>query len=1112
MYKKYTHGKGIAKTLYHKIWLIMRLTTIILLITLLQVSAATRAQNLTLKKTNASLKSIFSEVKKQTGYIVLYPSALVNNTKPVTVNFSNTPLKDAMNRILENQNLEFEIQDNSIVVRAKAPSFSDKVTAVFANIDVRGKVVDEKGQPLPGVTVKTKDLSQVTTTDKDGNFLLKKVNAKAVIIISFIGFLTKELNAADDLGTIQLEISNSKLDEVVIQAYGTTSRKFATSNIGTITADDIAKQPVSNPLLALQGRVPGLFIQQTSGNNLSEVSVSIQGKNSIQNGNDPFYVIDGVPYTPRFVGTLASGAIFGEVSLLNFISPGDIESVSILKDADATAIYGSRAANGAILITTKKGKAGKTKVDVNLQNGWGRITRKVDLLNTAQYLELRKEAYINAGQAVPNSATPPTSSNYDLTVWDQTRNTNWQDVLVGGTAQFTDLQASVSGGSPNTQFLAGYGFNRQTSVYPNHLPDIKGSVHFNLNHNSNDNKFKYFISGTYLQAKIKLNSTDLMLRASDLAPNAPALYNADGTLNFEPYPTNPNRYSFKNPLVPTLEQYIGNTNNLIANNTLSYEFSPGLVLKASAGYNRLQGDEIRIFPISSLKPDADKKTGSAEYLTKSISSWIMEPQLNYYKDTKFGVFDFLLGGTFQETNTNLFTQSASGFTSDDQLESIAAAPSYGTPGVVKNVYKYNALFGRFNYRLNDKYIVNLTARRDGSSRFGDENKFNNFYSVGGAWLFGDEVFFKKLPWLSSGKLRVNFGTTGNDQIGEYQYLSLLDPYNTGIPYQGATGLYPTNISNSKIQWEETRKINIGLDLGFFKNRLSLSANYFRNRSSNQLIGYILPSVTGFTSILRNFPATVQNTGLEIQLDVTPIKTHDFTWQTSVNMTIPRNRLINFPDLLASTYSSAYIIGQPINVQRLFKYGGVNPTTGLYEFITSTGTKTSSPNGATDNIALVDPNPKYYGAIINSFTYKRLQFDFMFQIVKQKAPNNKFGNIPGIGILNQPTSVLNRWTKPGDIASIQKSSVDFDILDPSYAVQGSDAAYGDASFARLKNASLSYAFSDKWLKGAGISSARIYIQAQNLLTITNYIGSDPETHSLNNIPPLKMMTVGIQASL
>jgi TonB-linked SusC/RagA family outer membrane protein len=1097
--------------------LVMRITTLILITTLLQVSAASFGQKVTIVKNNIALSEVFKEIRKQTGYNVLWQPTQVNATDRVNLNMRNQELKEALGQILKGKQLDFSIEEETVMIKEKEAGFFGKIIARFQTIDVKGRVVDEKGEPLVSASVSVKG-GNGTTTDKDGNFYLAKVDEKAVLLVSYIGYLSKEIRVNEDLSTIMLEISNSKLDEVKVIAYGTTTDRFSTSNIGTVKAADIAKQPVSNPLLALQGRVPGLFIEQASGVSGDGVKVTIQGTSSLQNGNDPFYVIDGVPYSPTFGSASLGGQAFSQPpSALSFINPADIESISILKDADATSIYGSRAANGAILITTKKGKAGKTKVDFNLQNGWGQIDHKLKLLNTQQYLEMRKDAYKNDGLPVPTSVTAPSTSNYDLTVWDQNSYTDWQKVLVGGTANFTDIQTSVSGGSPLTQFFVGYGYNRQTSVYPNSLADVKGDIHLNLNHSSLGNKFKYLISATYLHDKNQLNFLDLMRYAVTLAPNAPAFYDAAGNLNWEVYPNNPNRYSFRNPLAFSKQQYTGYTNNLTANNTTSYEIANGVEARVSAGYNKLEGDETSIVPLISLKPDGGVNTRSATYLTKSMSSWIIEPQLEYQKNTKFGAIDFLLGATFQQNKTDLLSQTGSGYSDDSQLLNIQSASSITINSVVKTLYKYDAIFARLNYRLEDKYILNLTARRDGSSRFGDLNKMHTFYALGGAWLFSEEHFIKdNLSWISSGKIRVNYGTTGSDQITDYTYQSLLDIYHVDLPYQGGVGLYPTSIYNPFLQWEETRKLNIGANVGILKDRIQLDINYFRNRSSNQLIGYSLPTTTGFYAITENFPATVQNGGWEVLLNLTPIKSQNITWQASANFTSPRNKLIAFPGLATSTYSDSYVIGQPINVIRAYKFAGVNPTSGLYQFVDHKGNLTSSPDPATDRTVLVDPNPKWYLGFNNNLTYKGFELDFLVQIVNQMAQNYRFGKLSGFfnpTSGNQPIEILDRWKTSGDNASVQKFSGTTQLTNTPYfdAVQ-SDASFSGASYIRLKNASLSYTLPQQFTKKACINNARIYIQGQNLITVTKFIGTDPESRSIASLPPLRIFTVGLQVTL
>jgi TonB-linked SusC/RagA family outer membrane protein len=1082
----------------------------------LQITAASFAQQITLNYKNAPLREVLQSIRKQTGYYFFFSSEYLEKATPVSVSVTDATLENTLAVVFKGQPFEYAIKGKMITIKPVEQSEADRDGKFVSVITVRGKVMDEEGNPLPGVSVVLKEKnSKMAVTDQQGRFTFDEAPDKGTLLIRMIGRETKEVvyRTAEPL-TIVLKQLDADLKEVQIIAYGEVDKKFSTTNAATIGSDVIGKQPVSNPLLALGGQVPGLFVRQLSGVSASNVDVVVQGRNSLSNGNAPFYVIDGVPYSPQFTtSSLMGGAISGQGgSTLNFINPSDIESITILKDADATAIYGSRAANGAILITTKKGKSGKTKVDLNLQNGWGKITRKLNLLNTEEYLNLRKEAYTNAGLDIPNATTPPSASNFDLTIWDQKKNTDWQSELVGGTARFTNLQASISGGNANTQFLTGYGYIRESSVYPGNLSDSKGNLHFNITHNSDDSKFHYLLSGSYLEDRNKLNLNDLMVRAIILAPNAPDMFNADGSLNWFPVPGRSTSSFIANPGIFIKQPFSSHTNNLIANNTLSYDIIPGLKLKSSMGFNRLASDEIQLTPLSSIRPDASTRNRSARYLTKSIISWIIEPQITYNRETDIGTFDVLIGSTFQRSKTNVLSQTGTGHTSDLKLEDIASASTVTINNTIYALYKYNALFGRLNYRIANKYVLNVTARRDGSSRFGAENRFNNFYSVGGAWLFKEEDWVKqKATWLSTGKLRINYGTTGNDQINDYRYLSSMSPYSIGVgmPYQGSTGLYPTNIANPQLQWEETRKLNVGLDLGFLKNQLLFSGNYFRNRSSNQLIPYIVPSTTGFGSIDQNLAATVQNTGFEFQIDAKIQSSGNLKWYSSANLTIPRNKLVAFPGLKSSTYAEQYEIGKPINVMRLYPFAGVNPQTGLYQFINVKGELTSTPDYTVDRTQLVDLNPKFYGGLTNTFSYKGLELSFFLHFVKQLGAVYRFGNSGGNANANQPTYFLNRWRKPGDLAEIQKVSLGGDTDESYGAAFDSDAAYGDASFIRLRNASLSYSLPASILKPALISRINIYVQGQNLLTITRFKGTDPETQTETKLPPLRMFTAGAE---
>ncbi len=1104
----------ISKTL-----LVMKLTVILSTVFFLNASAKAVSQNVTFTGERVPLKIILSSVKQQTGFAFLYPRSVLENFKPVSISATDIPLEQFLTELLKSQPLAYKLKGKNILITPKftvEKSIAEEPEELYSPI--RGRILDEDGKPLSGATITIKQSKNVAIANADGTFNLD-VKEGDILVISYVGYQSKELKVtAGMIGSGEVSVVLAKvsaqLDEVQIIAYGQTSRRLQTGNVSTIKAADIERQPVSNPLLALQGRVPGLFITQATGMPGSKLTVRLQGQNSIANGLDPFYVIDGVPYYSEMLPSLSGIQEGGNP--MNFINPLDIESIDVLKDADATAIYGSRAANGAILITTKKARAGQTRVEVNLQNGFGQVANKVKMMNTEQYLALRKDAYVNDNLPVPNNTTTPEATNYDLTVWDQNRYTDWQKELIGGKAKYMDAQMSVSGGNANTQLLVGLNYHKETTVFPGDLSDNKGAVHFNASHSSDNRKFRMQLSVNYMFDQSNLIAFDLTEKAVKLVPNAPSLYNEDGSLNWAPLPNGVSTWS--NPLNMLEGKYINKTHNLVSNAELSYEILKGLHVKSSFGYNKLESDETSILPQTYFPPESSSfNYRSASYSNKASTSWIIEPQLTYIMSKNFGTLDFLLGTTFQQTTQNLMSFNGSGYSSDEQLQNIKAATLVTVGNTIQSVYNYNAIFGRINYNRQDKYLLTLSARRDGSSRFGPENMFNTFYSIGGAWIFSNEQWFKnQLNLLSFGKLKLSYGTSGNDQIGDYSFMGLYSVFGTDIPYSGIVSLFPERLTNPYLQWEETRKINIGLDLGFFNNHILLNANYYRNRSSNQLINYSLPIITGFYSISQNFDALVQNSGFELLINTQNVQTKNFTWSSSFNMTLNRNKLVEFPGLETSSSKDALVIGQPINISKVYHFGGVDPQTGEYRYIKADGTYTDwLLDWSADKTVIVNMNPKYYGGFQNTITYKGFTLDFLFQFVKQigRDTYSKFGGAPGFfntsAMNNQPVKVLYHWRKPGDLSDIQRVSTLTDYTAPYLGL--SNGQHMDASYIRLKNLSLSCTLPTNWAKKAYLKEARLFVQGQNLWTVTNFTGFDPETLG-HTLPPLRAFTFGLRATL
>jgi len=1105
---------------------IMKLTAILILGACLQIHATGLGQGITLTVKDAPIETVFKQVQKQTDYKFLYTSQLLEGAARVTLTVKNASVKEVLDECFKGQRLDYEIEEKMIVVRPKASRVqlteSLEATKSGEPIEVSGKVTDEEGRPLLGANVKVRGTNIGVTTDNNGNFVIRDVRENAVLEITFVGHEMKTFTVRKTgFFNIVLGQKLSLLDETVVIAYGTTTKRFATGNIASIKAADIEKQPVQNPLLALQGRVPGVVVTQLTGMPGGGVTVRIQGQNSIRSGLDPLIIIDGVPFPSQLSNSGFREGIVQGGSPLNYINPQDIESIDILKDADATAIYGSRAANGAILITTKKGKAGNTKLSFNLQQGWGDVARKVDMMKTPQYLAMRREALKNSGK-VPSSdpsASEPFLYAPDIMFWDTTRDIDWQKELIGGTARYTSVNTGISGGTATMQYLIGGSYNRQTTVFPGDFDDKVGTLHFNINTATSNKRLRLQLSGNYSYDQNRLPGGDLTESAVLLAPNAPNLYNSGGDLNWAQDSTynstwwNPLAYNSVN------RNFNNTTKALVSNATINYRIIPGLDLRSSFGYTSLLSSIYNTRNLEAFPPELRAYfTRRTEFVNRNMSSWIIEPQLQYTGKLGKGKIESLLGSTIQKGSSDYLSVDGQGFATDLLMKTLTAATSISSELSSYAITRFNGLFGRLNYNWDDKYLINLTARRDGSNKFGDKYKFHNFGSIGIGWIFSKEKWMEdQFHFFSFGKLRTSYGTTGNDQIPDFNYLSTYGISNPTVLYQGNIGLNVQKITNPYLQWEETHKWQMGLDLGFWQDRLVLQATYVNNRSSNQLILYNLPTLTGFNNIVKNFPATIENASWEIIFNSVNIKGRSFVWNTSFNLTIPHNKLVKFPGIELTNYASGnngVIVGQPLGVIKVAHYAGVDPAIGKYLTMDKNGNPVTYTPSEEQKI-MISPFAKYYGGLVNNFSYKGFQLDFIIQFVRKIGPRDMVyynGEVyPGLFDpikSNQPMTVaeLNHWQKGGDKGPIGRYYPDFS----QPTLTGSDEYYNyDASFVRLKNVSVSWQLPSAWLKKANLQNVRLYLHGQNLATITNYKGLDPETMSSTRLPPLRMITLGTQ---
>lgn len=1085
-----------------------RFFLVLLLVFGVKVSASPNPQRIDLNLTSVPLITAFDEIKKQTGYGFWYEKADLEGTKKVTVKIKSASLRETLDKCFLDQPLTYEIFDKTIVVKKKANSKTEDKSATKKDIRVQGKVSNDKGEPLSGVNVSVPVTGKQTTTDKDGLFSINVPDTKAVIRFSYIGYKAVEQSYSNQplMQIVFIEELNTLQGVEINAGYYKVNERERTGSISKVSASIIEKQAISNPLQALQGRIPGAEITQTSGVPGGGFRVQIRGRssiNSLQVGNDPLYIVNGVAYPSTTLASGTAASLTNSSSPLNALNPYDIESIEVLKDADATAIYGSRGANGVVLITTKKGTSGNTSINSSLLHGVSRVARFLEVLNTEQYLAMRNEAFKNDGLS-------PAANQIDINgTWGSERNVNWQKELIGGSAKTTNFSMGISGGNNHNTHLLGVNYYREGTVFPGDFGLTRISVNSSLNLGSETDRFQAKFSANYSYSDNKLVRTDptgLIL----LPPNTPEPFDNNGKLTWQ------NNANYLNPMSYLKQPNNAITNNLVGNIALSYRIFNNLYLKTSLGYTTIKREEFASTPLSSFSPALNlNSTSRASYFTNNHNNtWLVEPQLNYSLRVGNGRLEALAGLTFQENVLQLQTIKASGYNSDEIMENIASASLVEKSQFSNIVYRYNSAYARINYNLKGKYILNLTARRDGSSKFGSGKQFADFGAIGGAWIFSEENFLRdNLPFLSFGKLRASHGITGNDQIPDYGYLELWSNNFAGT-YEGKATLYPTRIANDDYAWEVNRKSEMALQLNLFKNKLNLEIAFYRNISSNQLVGLPLPLNTGFASIIANLPAKVQNTGWEFLVSQRIIGKDKLQWALSLNLTVPKNKLLAYPNLNTSVYADSYLIGQPLAIVKTYNVS-VDEQTGLYkrEDYDNNGVLNNADRYLSKFIGQY-----FYGGIQNSIIYGQFGLDFLISFNKQNGRNYlSFAGSPGFwntasAAPNQLSEVLDRWREIGDITTTQKFSTTTNSRSQYLnAVGDGGLSVQDASYLRLKNVAISYTLPSKVLNSLKLKNAQLVFQAQNLLTITNYQGLDPESQGLV-LPPLRTVMIGLNIHL
>ncbi|MCU0468374.1 MAG: TonB-dependent receptor [Arcicella sp.] len=984
---------------------------------------------------------------------------------------------------------------------------------------ITGKVVSAvDGSPLPGVSVQVKGTNKGTSTDATGSYAINVPSGKASIEVRSVGFLTQSFEVgSQSVINISLVESDNSLGEVVVVGYGTQKKTNLTGNVAQINAKAIENLPVLTTEQAIQGRAAGVFVESGNGKVGQGIKMRIRGASSVSAGNEPLYVIDGIPMTSNFTTNSPN-----PLADINF---NDVESIDISKDASAAAIYGARGSNGVVQITTKRGKAGKTNFSLNYFTGTSEPTGRRQFLNTAQYVELFKEARANAGFSLAGGETrftryavgerarwaDPTSPNYTNTVWED-------QVLRKGSINQLDL--SINGGTDKTKFYASGSYSKQDGIIVKNAFE-RLSTRLNLDHKATD-KLTIGVNASLARTLNTRLSNDnafsTPMQIIALAPMSPVIDPRTG--DFTDTYNGADVTQYYNPLVS-----IANTNNTtevyrtIGNVYGQWNILPALSFRTEYGFDMLLRNDDQYNGKKTVRNSVNAGNGEA---IKSVANTYNFNTNSFF--TYNQVFDqkhdlnAVLGMSYQQSDRTAIDAVGRQLPSDS-YKTIASAATKADANSFERRFTFLSYFSRVNYKFDNKYLIGLSGRVDGSSRFGANNRYGFFPSASVGWILSEESFIKDIRQISLLKIRGSYGFTGNAEIANFPSLGLY----TAEGYAGTPGQRQFQLENPDLKWEKTAQTDIGLEVGLFNNRLSFEVDYYSKYTTDLLLDVNVPGTSGFSRQLKNV-GELENKGWEFIVR-TDNKFGDLTWRASINAATNKNKILNLQgQVITGGFLNRAVEGQPLSVFVGPEYAGVDPANGdaLYYLNTTKAdgsfdkTKTNDVNQAAF-VPIGNPNPLWIGGITNDFSYKGIDLSVTFQGVYGNDVYNgagKFMSANGDFYDNQTLDQLNRWRKPGDITNVPQARY----------VGGNGTAESsryleDASYTRLKTVTLGYAFPKSITDKLKLSRLRIYATANNLLTFTKYTGWDPEVNTdyltgvaagndFYSAPQPKTITVGL----
>lgn len=1070
------------------------------------------------------LKNVLKEVEQQAGLSIIYKTDEVNENKLISENFKNATIEDVLSKVLD-KDLSYQLQNKMIVI-SKISIQESKSSSKPKT--VKGVIADEKGEPIIGASILVKGTTNGTITDVDGNFSIDNVLPEDLLAITYVGYLGQELKVKDKNSfTITLLEDSKQLDEVVVVGYGTVKKRDLTGSVASINSSKVAAVPVTSAASALQGRASGVVVSNSSWEPGDTPSILIRGKRSINASNDPLFVIDGIPVTGGM----------GE------ISPADIESMEVLKDASATAIYGSRGANGVIIITTKQGKEGRTHVDYNGYVGVQTIQNKLDLMNGAEYAEFTREAYRNStGKNQYTSATPSKEQDMLLPMFKQdeyvmesvligydengnydpsrVRSHNWFDEVTRN-GIITDHQLNIRGGGSKTNFMASVTYNKTEGIMKDKNYE-RYSVRLNLNHTIN--KYVKIGAQTQFSHSVQNRGSDMekdnyVYRVTPLG----RLYNDDGTV---PSLVGSDALMY-NPMMNMVDGAVDRplkTSRFLGSYYVDVKLPvDGLTFRSNFGIDSRTVQDYEYFTAETTERQLG--TSYAKNATEKYSMFTWENYFSYNKE--FGGGKHSIGATLlQSIQQDLEETNNSGVQNlpSDILKYYDLAAGLMVDGVKSNYTKWNmaSFMGRINYGFMGKYLVTVSARYDGSSRLADGHKWVLFPSAALAWRMSDENFLKNASWLDNLKLRLGYGKTGNSSVDPYQTKGALGMKHY-VYSNGATeviGYAPKLMANDLLTWETTDQWNVGFDFGFLKNRINGSIDLYLQNTHDLLLERQLPVVSGFSSVMSNVGST-RNKGIEISLNTQNIIGKNFTWSTDWMFSANKEEIVELYNGKLDDIGSEWFIGQPIDVYYNYEKAGIwqNTPEDLAEMakfndkggnFTVGSIKVKDQDGDykitdKDKVILGSQRPKFIASMVNNFEYRGFDLSvFLYASVGGMLKNNieyeeKPGRANGVK--------LDYWTPSNPTNAFPRPTADVETLDYIKTL-----GYDKADFLRVRNITLGYALPETIVKKIGAQKIRLYLSANNPFIFTNFTGIDPEGADGRTSPSYSTWMFGINLSL